>query len=477
MTSFRLSESINKNKVFLVNKSRIEKRLDPFYYIPELTQLEEQVLKKSPQKLFHYAKAFSSGATPKTTESEKYYTDAENGIPFLRVQNLSTTSILNFDNLKYINEETHNGMLARSKVKGGDLLIKITGVGRMAVSSVAPEDFKGNVNQHMVVMKTNSHETSKILAAYLNSDIGEKLASRRATGGTRPALDYPALLSIPIIYDKRILEITSAAVNKKEAKEQQAKDLLASIDDHLLREVGIKLPKQENRLQNRMFAIQFSQATGNRIDPNFHFKNQLFLQINPKYPFINLKEVLASAPQYGANEEAIDGNPNTDTRYIRITDIDNWGNLKNNDDWKTAPKVEEKYSLENNDILFARSGSVGRCFLYKAEYGKAIFAGYLIRFKIDTANLLPEFLFYYAYSSIYKHWVDMIQRPAVQANINSEEFKNMLIPLPSIKKQNEIATHIRQLREQAKQLQQEANKELEKASREVAQVILGEENI
>ena len=48
---------------------------------------------------------------------------------------------------------------------------------------------------------------------------------------------------------------------------------------------------------------------------------------------------------YGANEIAIDGNPQKDVRYIRITDIDDHGNL-HNDDWKTAKKIDEKYMLE-----------------------------------------------------------------------------------------------------------------------------------
>ena len=59
---------------------------------------------------------------------------------------------------------------------------------------------------------------------------------------------------------------------------------------------------------------------------------------------------------YGANEIAIDGDPQTDVRYIRITDIDADGNLQN-EDWKTAKRVDEKYTLDENDILFARSGA------------------------------------------------------------------------------------------------------------------------
>ena len=80
--------------------------------------------------------------------------------------------------------------LKRSQVSEGDLLIKITGVGRMAIASVAPKNFVGNTNQHMVVVKTGNVAISKYLAHYLNLDIIEKIASRHSTGGTRPALDY-----------------------------------------------------------------------------------------------------------------------------------------------------------------------------------------------------------------------------------------------------------------------------------------------
>lgn len=147
MNSYTISSSLNKNRVFILQKSELEKRFDPFYYVPELVELEKKVLARQSKKLRGYVKSISSGATPKTTESELYYTEKENGIPFLRVQNLSPTGVLEFDDCKYINEETHNGMLKRSQVSAGDLLVKITGVGRMAVASVAPEGFEGNINQ------------------------------------------------------------------------------------------------------------------------------------------------------------------------------------------------------------------------------------------------------------------------------------------------------------------------------------------
>ena len=63
---------------------------------------------------------------------------------------------LSLDDVKLINLETHNGMLARSHVGPDDLLTKIPGVGRMAVSSVPPASFVGDINQHLVRIKTKT---------------------------------------------------------------------------------------------------------------------------------------------------------------------------------------------------------------------------------------------------------------------------------------------------------------------------------
>src|SRR3990172_3055972 len=287
MNGFTLSPTLNKNKVFLLQKSEVEKRLDPFYYVPSLVELERKVLAKHPKKLRDYVVSLSSGATPKTTESEKYYSEKENGIPFLRVQNLSPTGVLEFEDCKYINKETHEGYLKRSQVFENDLLIKITGVGRMAVASVAPANFEGNINQHIVVIRTKDKQTSETLAAFLNSDIGEKLATRRSTGGTRPALDYPALLSIPILNDKRVLEITKKVIELKKRNEIEAENILGEIDKYLMKELGITLPAPpENFLKNRMFKSSIKSVSGNRFDPFYHqkkFSDNIQAIINGKY--------------------------------------------------------------------------------------------------------------------------------------------------------------------------------------------------
>ena len=56
MSSFNISPTLDKNKVFLIQRSKIEKRFDPFYYVPSLMELEKKVLTKQPKKLRDYEK-------------------------------------------------------------------------------------------------------------------------------------------------------------------------------------------------------------------------------------------------------------------------------------------------------------------------------------------------------------------------------------------------------------------------------------
>lgn len=470
------STALNNSRVFILQKSELEKRLDPFYYVPELLELEKKVLSKEPKKLRDYVVGISSGATPKTTESEKYYAEKENGIPFLRVQNLSPTGILEFDDCKYINEETHNGMLKRSQVKEGDLLVKITGVGRMAVASVAPEGFEGNINQHVCVIRTGNKEISETLAAFLNTDIGEKLASRRATGGTRPALDYPALLSIPIIEDKRILEITSKVVEQKKQNEAEAEILLSSIDDYLLNELGIKLPEPpENTLNNRMFKRTLSEMSSNRFDPFYHqthFENINIAILKSKYKATSLKNVISSYTkgiEVGSSEYLQEGIP-----FVRVADITDFSiNLENADKKISETKYKELKSLfqpKIGEILYSKDGTIGFCVVVEKEEDYVLSSGILRINCVDDFD--NYFLKYILSSKLYKQLADRVSIGTVIKHLTIEDWLSIPIPFPPPDKQKEMAEHITEIRQQAQQLKDKTKELLKRASEEIEKILL-----
>jgi len=477
MSNFQLN-GVDPQKCFIIHKQDIEKRLDPFYYIPSIIELENKVRALNSKPLRYYVKHISSGATPKTTEAEKYYSDAEHGVPFLRVQNLSPTGELELDECKYINWETHENYLKRSQVSGGDLLIKITGVGRMAVASVAPEGFIGNTNQHMVVIKTESKEVSEILAAYLNTDMGEALASRRATGGTRPALDYPALLSIPIVYDKKILEIHREAIKIKKEKEAEAKALLESIDTYLLNELGIELPKIENDLDKRIFTVNFSEISAKRLDPDYYssYYRKLENAINSSCSPVEISSIVSLIK--GGKTPAKDdySDKRTDFPIVKVGSYTK--------DFIDLDKVDYVIKptgipIHKNDIFILsaahQSEYVGKHikFLNIEPEKNTSYVGELICIRTIKEQCNPMYLFSLLNLDIFKTLLNR-EKTGQTSHIYGKDIKKIKIPLPDIDMQNDIAKHIENLRKKAEQLQNEALETLQNAKLEVENIILGE---
>jgi hypothetical protein len=492
MNEFTISPTLNPQRVFILHKSEIEKRFDPFYYVPELLELEKKILAKKSKRLRDYVIKISSGATPKTTESEKYYTNQENGIPFLRVQNLSPTGVLEFSDCKYINPETHEGMLKRSQVTAGDLLVKITGVGRMAVASVAPQGFIGNINQHVCVIKTGSNVISEMVAAFLNSDIGEKLASRRSTGGTRPALDYPALLSIPIIEDERILQITKKVIDQKQKNELESEKLLSSVDDYLLKELGITLPTPlENTLKNRMFTTRLNEISGGRFDPKLHslqskaLINSLY---STKFNHKSLRSVIIhSCSGDWGNDDNENYNKNEFVRclVIRATEFDNKFNLNvdgSRAKFRLINKLKYKsLDIHPRDLLIEKSGGsenqpVGRIAILTKELTENYslgFSNFVSKIRVDETIVNADYVFNYL-KTIHSIKVTDVMQSQTNGirNLILQEYFKLPISMPPLEKQKEIADTIETLKQQAKQLKDNTIEILQKANKEIEDILL-----
>lgn len=480
MAAFKLNSDINSNKIFSINRSEIEGRLEAEYYRPEINSLEKKIRLKSSKTLKDFIIKIASGATPSITEEDKYYSNKENGVPFLRVQNLQTNGKLYLEDLKYINKATHDKYLKRSQVNGGDLLIKITGVGRMAIASVAPEGFIGNTNQHMVVIKTDSRRTSEYLSNYLNLNIIEQLASRRSTGATRPALDYPALKSIPII-DGIDFSILEKAEIQKQVKEEEAESFLKSIDTYILKELGIVLPEKEFGLKNRIFNTNYSQLTGSRMDPKLYDSRTVSLIKaieNSRLPKLKLKNLIihSVAGDWGKDEN--DGGLKNHIKclVIRATEFDNNGNLNLDNSRVKFRLINEdklkKIDLKENDLLIEKSGGsmdqpVGRIALITSDYlksNKLCYSNFIHKIRVDAAKVNPEYLFYFLKAIHNMKLTDAMQSQTNGIrNLIMSNYFNQLIVLPSPKKQIEIVNHIQELKLNANLIQQEGRSALQTA--------------
>lgn len=154
-----------------------------------------------------------------------------------------------------------------------------------------------------------------------------------------------------------------------------------------------------------------------------------------------LKDICIGKLSYGSGAAAVEYDGQT--RYVRITDITDTGELT--DDIKSPNVIDEKYLLNEGDILFARSGAtVGKTIRYQSKYGRCIYAGFLIRLIPNLDKVIPEYVFGFTKSAYYEEFVKKTQRAVGQPNINAQEYGDLKICVPPLDIQRQFAAFVEQ---------------------------------
>lgn len=167
------------------------------------------------------------------------------------------------------------------------------------------------------------------------------------------------------------------------------------------------------------------------------------LFIGKGYPTKTVDEVSLGKGEYGAQSASVEYDPSR-PRYVRITDINDDGTLNNDVVASINPADDAQYKLEYGDFMFARMGAtVGKTYAFIE--GNQIFAGYLIRYRLNREIINPRYLFWYTRLDEYWNWVKLNQSGAAQPGINAKKYSSLQILLPPIKEQNAFAAFVAQV--------------------------------
>ncbi len=169
---------------------------------------------------------------------------------------------------------------------------------------------------------------------------------------------------------------------------------------------------------------------------------------------------LCDKPQYGYTASA--ATEPIGPHLLRITDIQD--GLVN---WKTVPYCDcpqpEKYLLEKDDILFARTGATtGKSFLIE-ECPTAVFASYLIRLRVREW-VTPQYLYTFFQSPSYWEQISANAVGSAQPNCNATKLAAIKVAIPSLEEQHRIVTYLGNFQEKissVKALQAQMTQELD----------------
>lgn len=169
------------------------------------------------------------------------------------------------------------------------------------------------------------------------------------------------------------------------------------------------------------------------------------------FPLQCLSSLSNNKLSYGSGASAVEYDGKV--RYIRITDIKEDGYL--DDNIMSPNDYDDKYLLNDGDILFARSGAtVGKTYHYKKSDGMAIYAGYLIRFIPNQDLVLPTYIYYYTRSSYYHAFVKKSAQAVAQPNINAKQYGELQVCVPPLSLQQEFASMIEKIERQKELIKQ-----------------------
>lgn len=299
-----------------------------------------------------------------------------------------------------------------------------------------------------------------------------------ATGGAmKGEISEDALLAINVplpslAVQRRIVARWRDAQKQIAAAKQRVEDLKAKSDAEFLKGLGFaftpsgKLPK--------VFAVGWQDFDRWSVSFNQQTCASLNLETG-KYPVVPLGSILEMV-QYGTSEKA-----NTEgkgTPVLRICNLKEGGlDLGDIKHVALPVKVRDSLLVRDGDMLIIRtSGSrdlVGTNAVFHSE-AEFVFASYLIRLRFDSRLADSDFVSFVLNSSLGRQQINAVSRQIMQSNINSEELRDLQIPLPPLPVQRQLVERVTAARAEIARERAAADQLAQSIAAEVETLILGQ---
>ena len=401
-------------------------------------------------------------------------TYSENGYRYLRVSDLGEHGIEN-DKPRYVDVEE-----IPDKIRLASDSFLISRSGSLGLVSIVEGEVKDAIlSSH--IFKVNL-DTTKIRPEYLEvllrSQIGQIQFFQNNNGAVIPEISQTALKSIRVVLppasiQNHIVSFMRSAYAQKKQKEQEADTLLDSIDDYVLQELGVEMPRQkENSIENRVFTATLSEVSGRRFDPEIYY--QVYSLHTKSYPMERFQDCVLINPSTSFEGYELD----TNVTFVPMEKVSAKYGEADLSLCKVVAESKGYTRFRDNDLIWAK---ITPCM----ENGKSAVVDNL---KGGIGCGSTEFHVFRALDGINIHYIHALLRlkslrehavlhftgSAGQQRVSSEFFRGLIIPKPPIEKRTEIADYITNARNRAKHLQQEANAIVERAKERVERILLAE---
>jgi len=347
---------------------------------------------------------------------------SENLFTYIRITDISEDGYFIQENKTSVIHPTADKFILRE----GDIVFARTGASTGKSYLYDPEDGKLVFAGFLIRIVTNS---KKLLPEFLKIftetktywNWVKKTSTRSGQEGIN-GTEYSqlSLLVPPINEQKKIVNLIS-----------EFKKLIKIINSLMIKKKNIQLGTIQELLSGKKRLEGFSK----------------------KWKIKPMGDCLIKKPEYGINAPAVEYSYNLPA-YIRITDISEDGRFLHKTKKSVNNLNSDQFILEDGDIVFARTGaSTGKSYLYDPEDGKLVFAGFLIRCKIDSKKIIPQYLKKFTETKEYWNWVKKTSMRSGQPGINANEYSKLPVLIPDIEEQKIIAQILVDMDSEIKELE------------------------
>lgn len=472
----QLSDNINKDKIFIVPRSRAQERLDAQYH-------REDFDFTGYHRLSEYVYINGGKRIPKGLN---YSTDPDSPFLYLRVADLTDDYQINYDNIKRIDESLYK-VLHRYSINNGEIALSIAGsIGKVLLLHNIPQKYRVILTENCAKISVKSAEQlyPEYLSILLTLSIVQKQIMLNYIQTTIPKLSLERIgrIMIPTIPDKskqqNIIETYYSALLHKQHNYKKAQSLLDSIDEFLYSELGIVISSgHESTIRSRIFTVNLNSFERDRLDSNYFdikYRNLLNYIHNGKYELDTLGSITSFLSTGQTPQKKSYSEEKTDYPIIKVSSYNGFEiDLK-----KTGHTINKQSCFAHKGDIFILSSAHQAQYVAKQIYylddiplPNTSFVGELLCVRANR-SVNSMFLYSLLSTTLYKTLLNREKRGQT-SHLYSQDVKRVIIPIPPLDKQNEIASHIESIRLQARALQEEGHMILEKTKHEIEKQIMG----
>ena len=370
-----------------------------------------------------------SGSTPRGSNY------SSKGIPFFRSQNIYNNGLV-YEDIKFISEDIHQTMIG-TEVLPNDLLLNITG-GSLGRCAIVPANFqRGNVSQHVCIMRPILVVSEYFHAFVLSSSFSKSI---KITGSGREGLPKYNLERIffplpPLTEQYRIaseIEHWFALINQIEQDKLDLQEAIKQARNKILNiAIHGKLVPQE---------------------PSDEPASELLKRINPKaeitcdnahYPKVWQKTILGEIFNHNTGKTLNSSNKEGIMKDYLTTSNVYWNKFDFSVIKQMPYKVSEldKCTVTKGDLLVCEGGDIGRAAIWNYDFDICI-QNHIHRLR-PKGELCVAF---YYYILLYLKEKNLIGGKGIGLlGLSSNALHKIEVPLPPIEEQYRIIQKIEEL--------------------------------